>query len=120
MGIEQYQYGINMASRIRLSERQLPEIYMHLPPICEKLGIPEPELYLEMHPEPNAWTYGDTRVYITLTSGLIEYMTDEELDAVIAHECGHILCHHVLYGTMANILTNTADYHTGMGTYQAV
>lgn len=44
MGIEQYQYGINMASRIRLSERQLPEIYMHLPPICEKLGIPEPEL----------------------------------------------------------------------------
>lgn len=108
-GIEQYQYGINMASRIRLSERQLPEIYLHLPPICEKLGIPEPELYLAMDPQPNAWTAGDTRVYITLTSSLIEYLTEEELNAVIAHECGHILCHHVLYGTMANILTNTAD-----------
>lgn len=117
MGFEQYQYGINMASRIRLSERQLPEIYKHLPPICEKLGIPEPELYLQMSPEPNAWTAGDTRVYITLTSSLLEYMTDEELDAIIAHECGHIFCHHVLYKTIAYYLQNMADALGLLGTF---
>lgn len=101
IGLENLQYGINMASSIRLSERQLPDIYHHLPPICKSLGIPEPELYLKMDPYPNAWTYGDTRIYITLTSGLVEMMTDEELDSVIAHECGHILCRHVLYHTIA-------------------
>ena len=31
-------------------------------------------------------------------------MNDDELDAVIAHECGHILCRHVLYHTVARWL----------------
>lgn len=101
VGIENLQYGVNMASTIRLSERQLPDLYRHLPPICQKLGIREPELYLKMDPIPNAWTFGDTRIYITLTSGLVDMLTDEEHDSVIAHECGHILCRHVLYHTVA-------------------
>lgn len=101
IGIETLQYGVNMASSIRLSEKQLPDIYRHLPPICEKMGIAEPEFYLQMDPVPNAWTMGDTRIYITVTSGLVEMMNDEELDAIIAHECGHIMCRHVLYHTVA-------------------
>lgn len=104
VGLENLQYGINMASAIRLSEVQLPEIYKHLPPICAKMGIQEPEFYLQMDPNPNAWTFGDTRIYITVTSSLVEMMNDEELDAIIAHECGHILCRHVLYHTIAQWL----------------
>ena len=58
-----------------------------------------------MNPVPNAWTSGDTRIYITVTSSLVEMMSDEELDAIIAHECGHILCRHVLYHTVAQWLS---------------
>lgn len=104
LGYEQLQYGVNMASNIRLSETQLPKIYHHLPPICEKLGIEEPEFYLQMNPMPNAYTFGDSKIFITVTSGLVEMMDDEELDAVLAHECGHILCHHVLYNSVARLL----------------
>ena len=39
LGLEQMQYGINMASAIRLSPTQLPHLYNRLPPICQKLGI---------------------------------------------------------------------------------
>lgn len=109
LGLEQLQYGINMASTVRLSPSQLPELYKHLPPICEKLGIAEPEFYLEMNPMPNAYTFGDTRIFVTITSGLVEMMDDEELDAVIAHECGHILCHHVLYHSIARYILGGAD-----------
>lgn len=109
LGLEQMQYGINMASAIRLSPTQLPELYNHLPPICEKLGIDEPEFYLEMNPMPNAWTFGDTRIYITITSGLVEMMDDEELDAIIAHECGHIICRHVLYHSIARYILSGVD-----------
>lgn len=109
LGLEQLQYGVNMASSIRLSPTQLPELYNHLPPICKKLGIDEPEFYLEMNPMPNAWTFGDTRIFITVTSGLVEMMDDEELDAIIAHECGHILCHHVLYHSIAQYILKGAD-----------
>lgn len=116
IGYETLKYGTNMASNIRLSERQLPEIYHHLPPICEKLGIAEPEFYLEMNPIPNAYTSGDTRIFMTVTSGLLEMMTDEELDAVIAHECGHILCRHVLYHTVAQWLVSGLENLNVIGT----
>lgn len=108
LGFEELQYGLNMATAIRLSPTQLPNLYNHLPPICKKLGIQEPELYLQMNPMPNAFTFGDTRIFITITSGLVEMMEGEELDAVIAHECGHIVCHHVLYHSIAQIIFSGA------------
>lgn len=109
LGYEKLMYGTNMATNIRLSEKQLPELYRHLPPICKTLCIEEPEFYLEMNPMPNAYTFGDSKIFITMTSGLVEMLSDEELDAVIAHECGHILCRHVLYHNMANLLLSGAD-----------
>ena len=110
LGFEELQYGLNMATAIRLSPTQLPNLYNHLPPICKKLGIQEPELYLQMNPMPNAFTFGDTRIFITITSGLVEMMEGEELDAVIAHECGHIVCHHVLYHSIAQIIFSGAAF----------
>lgn len=104
IGYEQLMYGLNMASKIRLSPVQLPELYNHLPPICKKLGIEEPEFYLEMNPIPKAYTFGDTRIFIVVSSGLVEMMNDEELDAVLAHECGHILCRHLVYKMVAEYL----------------
>ena len=106
---ERLKYGLNMASCIRLSPTQLPQLYNHLPPICQKLGIQEPDFYLEMNPMPNAYTSGDTRVFVVVTSGLVEIMDDKELDAVLAHECGHILCHHVVYKMVADYLAMGLD-----------
>lgn len=107
--------GLNMSSKIRLSKEQLPQIYNLLPPICETLGIKEPELYLEMNPSPNAYTFGDTKIFITVTSGLIEYMEEDELKAVLAHECGHIACRHVLYHTMASMILGNGAELLGIG-----
>ena len=107
LGYETYTYGLNMASNIRLSETQLPEIYRLLPPICEKLDIPVPEFYLKMDPHPNAQTSGDTRIWITVNSSLIDLLSEEELIAVLAHECGHIKCRHVLYHIVGEIVSNS-------------
>lgn len=119
LGYEKLLYGTNMASNIRLSDTQLPEIYRRLPPICKVLGIPEPEFYLEMNPMPNAYTFGDTKVFVKVTSGLVEMLTSDEIDAVIAHECGHILCRHVLYHNMANLLLTGADAFGLLGLFSA-
>ena len=34
-----------LSTAIRLGEKQMPEVYGLLPPICEQLGIDAPELY---------------------------------------------------------------------------
>lgn len=108
-GYDEIQWTENVTTNLRLCETQMPEIYNRLPPICKRLGIPVPELYLQMTPIPNAWTSGHKKVYIVLTLGLIRRCKDEELDAVLAHECGHILCQHVLYQTLANAIFSIGD-----------
>ncbi len=95
VGVEQLQTGLNMASKIKLSPSQLPRLYYVLPPICERLEIKEPDFYLEMNPVPNAYAFGDTQIAITITSALVDMMSEEELVGVVAHECGHIACRHM-------------------------
>lgn len=101
LGLESLFYGLNMAQHVRLSPKQLPEIYNLLPPICKQLEIEEPEFYLEMNPAPNAYSLGDTHRFISVTSGLIDHLTVDEVRAVIAHECGHLVCRHTLYHSVA-------------------
>lgn len=61
-----------------------------------------------MSPLPNAYAFGDTQTAITITSALVEMMSEEELRAVVAHECGHIACHHMLYHTLAQMIANAS------------
>ncbi|GLY97814.1 M48 family metallopeptidase [Actinoplanes sp. NBRC 103695] len=92
-----------LAENLRLGPRQLPEIYRLLPPICEAFGIAEPELFLAMGPV-NAFTIGHTRTSITLYSELLDHLSLDEIEAVLAHECGHILCEHMLYHSIAQVI----------------
>ena len=86
-----------LSSAIRLSEKQMPEIYGLLPPVCEKLGINVPELYYIKKKEMNAWTFGSVRPYICITSSLVDALNSDQISSVLAHECGHIACKHSLY-----------------------
>lgn len=97
---------LNMSSNLRISEKQLPKYYHMLLPICEKLGIEVPELYLELDVNPNSYTYGDTKPIIVMTTGLLETMPEHLIPTVLAHECGHIACHHILYHSMCNEILN--------------
>ena len=68
------------------------------------LDMPEPELYISSHPVPNAFTGGVERPYITLRSGIVNNLTDEQLYYLIGHELGHIKADHVLYFSVAAVL----------------
>lgn len=95
---------INMSSMIRISEQQLPKIYIMVQSICNKIGIEMPELYLVLDREPNAYAYGTEKHTIVIHSGLLECLEDDEIYAVLAHECGHIACNHMLYHTVAKLV----------------
>ncbi len=103
----------NMSSNIRINEKQMSKYYDMLPPICDRLGIDVPELYLELDVSPNAYTAGDTQPFIVMTSGLLESLPDELIPTILAHECGHIVCHHVLYQTMGAMILGGFSFATG-------
>jgi Zn-dependent protease with chaperone function len=76
---------------------------------CAVLDVSEPELYVA-EGSVNAFTAGATRPFIVLQTGLINAFTDEEVMAVLAHEVGHIKCGHVLYKSMAQVVSAAGEF----------
>mgnify|MGYP000878896217 CR=1 FL=1 len=98
-----------LSTAIRLSENQMPEVYNLLSPICEKLGIAMPDLYMVKSKDKddlNAFTGGITEPFICVTSELVKQCPSEMISSVIAHECGHIACKHYLYHSLARNFAN--------------
>lgn len=92
-----------MASAVKITPHQYPDLHAKLQVACTTLGVDMPDFFLQQNPLVNAFTFGMERHVIVLHSALIERLTDEETLAVIAHEVGHIHAEHVLYLTAARL-----------------
>lgn len=55
-------------------------------------GVPRPRIHLVPDTDPNAFATGNhpTRAHVAVTEGLLTTLSRDELQAVIAHEMGHI------------------------------
>ena len=95
---------IFMASAVKVTPEQCPDLHAKLQVACTALGVDMPDLYVQQNPVVNAFTGGVERPTIVLHSSLIERLTDEEVLAVVAHEVGHIHAEHVLYLTAARLI----------------
>ena len=102
-----------MASAVKVTPKQCPDLYAKLQIACTTLGVDMPELYVQQNPVVNAFTGGVEKPIIVLHSALIERLNDEETLAVIAHEVGHIHAEHVLYLTAARLLEALANASLG-------
>jgi Zn-dependent protease with chaperone function len=98
-----------MASAVKVTPEQCPDIYAKLQVACTTLGVDAPDLFIQQNPIVNAFTGGVEKPVIVLHTGLIERLNDEEMLAVIAHEVGHIHAEHVLYITAARLLEALAN-----------
>lgn len=98
-----------MASAVKITPTQCPDLYAKLEIACDTLGVEKPDMFLQQNPLVNAFTGGVEKPIIVLHSALIERLNDEETLAVIAHEVGHIHAEHVLYLTAARLLELLAN-----------
>jgi Zn-dependent protease with chaperone function len=93
-----------MASAVKVTPKQCPDLHAKLQVVCTTLGVDMPDMFVQQNPVVNAFTTGVEKPLIVLWSGLLEKLTDEEVLAVIAHEVGHIQAQHVLYLTAARLM----------------
>ncbi|MGB9611618.1 MAG: M48 family metalloprotease [Bryobacteraceae bacterium] len=92
---------------IPVTPTQNPDIYYRLAPIverlCQRMGIPVPRLWVIPERSPNAFATGRNprHASVAVTAGLLELLTDDELEGVIAHELGHVRHRDILISSIA-------------------
>ncbi|MBR2630901.1 MAG: M48 family metallopeptidase [Bacteroidaceae bacterium] len=75
-----------------LERRENPRIYNMVENLCMTCGMDMPKINIINDPQLNAFASGiNKKSYtVTLTTGIINYLDDQELEGVIAHELTHI------------------------------
>ena len=75
-----------------VTRQQQPRLYNLLENLCISRGIPMPKLKVMDSPALNAFASGlNRRQYaITVTTGLLKALNDQEIEAVLGHELTHI------------------------------
>ena len=97
------------------------EQYPRLHEIVERLsannGIPKPKVAIVNSVVPNAFATGKSpkSSLVAVTSGILDLLDDDELEAVIGHELSHVRSRDVLVLTLASVFSMVAWYLVQFG-----
>ncbi len=86
-------YLIGAIYRAReVASNEQPKLHQIVDDLSKKSGIKQPKLMLAQIPIPNAFAYGSplAGTRIAVTSGLLDKLNTDEVEAVIGHELGHL------------------------------
>lgn len=82
--------AVNGAKEIQKKDN--PRLYRIVENLAITNGMPMPKVYIMDDPAPNAFATGRDPKHsaVCATTGLLDIMTDTELEGVMAHELGHV------------------------------
>lgn len=80
-----------------------PRLYGIITSLADKAGLPVPAMYIIHEQTPNAFATGrdPEHAAVAITEGLLSLLTDEEVEAVMAHELSHVKHRDMLIATVA-------------------
>ena len=82
---------VAMTGAREIAKSDNPRFYRIVENLAITTGLPTPKVYIIDDPAPNAFATGrdPQHAIVAATTGLIDLMSDSELEAVMAHEMGH-------------------------------
>ena len=86
-----------------LSRTDAPDLHARTERLAIRAGIPTPHLYRVPDPQPNAFATGRNPEHgvVAVNQGLLDLLSQEEVEGVIAHEIAHIANRDTLTMTVA-------------------
>ena len=99
-----------------VTEHEAPELYAMVDRLRQRAGLPMPTLAIAPHAQPNAFATGRNpqHAVVAVTEGILQLVSRDELEGVLAHELAHIKNHDMLLQTMsatvAGAITNLAHF----------
>lgn len=100
-----------------VTREELPRAYNIVERLTQKIGIPMPKLYVIPNESPNAFATGRSPQHasVAVTHGILNLLTDEELEGVLAHELGHVNNRDILISSIAATIAGAITYVAHMG-----
>jgi heat shock protein HtpX len=106
-----YYAGSKMALAVNgaqeIEKKDNPRLWNIIENLAITDGLPMPKVYIMDDPAPNAFATGrdPNHAAVCATSGLLDIMTDTELQGVFAHEMGHVKNYDIRVSMIAFALT---------------
>lgn len=90
----------------QVGEAEAPLLYRVTARIAMKSGLPMPRVYMIPTATPNAFATGRNPKHaaVAATSGILTLLTEDELEAVMAHEIGHVKNRDILISSVVATL----------------
>ncbi len=111
------------ASRARpIEEGELPQVTSVVSKLAQMENMPMPKLYYIDSPQPNAFATGRSPKHaaVAVTGGILQLMTNEELEGVLAHELAHVRNRDILIGTIAATMAAALSIFARMAMWGAI
>jgi heat shock protein HtpX len=89
-----------------VTREQLPRAYDIVERLTQRVGLPMPKIFVIPSDSPNAFATGrnPSHASVAVTEGILNLLTDEELEGVLAHELGHVRNRDILISSVAATL----------------
>ncbi len=107
MNFFSYWYSAKMVLKMykarEVTETDHPRLFRTVRRVATQAMIPVPKVYIVPNKAPNAFATGRNleNAAVAVTEGLLELLSDDELEGVIGHEIAHIMNKDMLIGTIA-------------------
>jgi heat shock protein HtpX len=105
-----------------VTREQLPRAYQAVERLTQKIGIPMPKMYVIPSDSPNAFATGRNPEHasVAVTQGILNLLTDEELEGVLAHELGHVNNRDILISSVAATIAGAITMLASMGRWAMI
>ena len=104
------------------TREELPRVYKVVENMTQRVGIPMPKIYVIPSDSPNAFATGRNPAHasVAVTQGILQLLTDEELEGVLAHELGHVRNRDILTSSIAATLAGAITMIARMGYWASI
>lgn len=111
------------ANKVHLVTREEePRLYNTVERLANKAGLPMPEVGVSEVPMPNAFATGrgPKDAAVVATRPLLNLLSDEELEGVLAHELSHVKNRDILVMSVAAALASIISFAARMAMWSAL